>query len=156
LRATVLHDHLPLRCLSRSNRQPQSIAAPYGQNHESNNKLILAQSHKICNSAHRLIRQVRELAPSTHEKMEVNDDRILMVLWMRKEQREWSSRWGVQTYLKAGKTKKSVMLDDFCEEAGYCRRHAALCGEPHDAWTSPVSSGPDGSPPFLRELTRLF
>jgi hypothetical protein len=32
---------------------------------------------------------------------------------------------GVQTYLKAGKTKKSVMLDDFCEEAGYCRRHAA-------------------------------
>jgi len=32
---------------------------------------------------------------------------------------------GGQTYLKAGKTKKSVMLDDFCEEAGYCRRHAA-------------------------------
>jgi len=30
-----------------------------------------------------------------------------------------------QAYLKAEKTKKSVMLDDFCEGAGYCRRHAA-------------------------------
>jgi len=30
-----------------------------------------------------------------------------------------------QAYLKAGKTRKSAMLDDFCEEAGYCRRHAA-------------------------------
>src|SRR5450756_165940 len=30
-----------------------------------------------------------------------------------------------QAYLKAGKTKKSVMLDDFCESTGYCRRHAA-------------------------------
>jgi len=29
-----------------------------------------------------------------------------------------------QAYLKAGKTRKSAMLDDFCEEAGYCRRHA--------------------------------
>jgi len=30
-----------------------------------------------------------------------------------------------QVYLKAGKTKKSAMLDDFCESTGYCRRHAA-------------------------------
>jgi hypothetical protein len=30
-----------------------------------------------------------------------------------------------QAYLKAGKTKKSAMLDDFCESTGYCRRHAA-------------------------------
>jgi hypothetical protein len=31
-----------------------------------------------------------------------------------------------QAYLKAGKTRKSEVLDDFCEEgAGYCRRHAA-------------------------------
>jgi hypothetical protein len=30
-----------------------------------------------------------------------------------------------QAYLKAGKTRKSEMLDDFCEGAGYCRRHAA-------------------------------
>ena len=30
-----------------------------------------------------------------------------------------------QAYLKAGKSKKSVMLDDFCESTGYCRRHAA-------------------------------
>ena len=30
-----------------------------------------------------------------------------------------------QAYVKAGKTKKSAMLDDVCEGAGYCRRHAA-------------------------------
>ncbi len=30
-----------------------------------------------------------------------------------------------QAYLKAGKAKKTVMLDDFCESTGYCRRHAA-------------------------------
>jgi hypothetical protein len=30
-----------------------------------------------------------------------------------------------QAYLKAGKAKRSVMLDDFCESTGYCRRHAA-------------------------------
>jgi hypothetical protein len=42
-----------------------------------------------------------------------------------------------QAYLKAGKTKKSVMLDDFCESTGYCRRHAALRGEPHSPWASP-------------------
>jgi hypothetical protein len=30
-----------------------------------------------------------------------------------------------QAYLKAGKTKKSAMLDDFCEGAGSCRRYAA-------------------------------
>jgi len=41
-----------------------------------------------------------------------------------------------QAYLKAGKTKKSATLDDFCESTGYCRRHASLRGEPHDAWTS--------------------
>jgi len=35
-----------------------------------------------------------------------------------------------QAYLKAGKTKKSEVLDDFCEGAGYCGRHAALRGEP--------------------------
>jgi hypothetical protein len=29
------------------------------------------------------------------------------------------------TYPKAGKTKKSAMLDDFCEFTGYYRRHAA-------------------------------
>ncbi|RIE15578.1 hypothetical protein [Candidatus Cryosericum septentrionale] len=27
-----------------------------------------------------------------------------------------------QAYLKAGKTRKSAMLDDFCKGAGYCRR----------------------------------
>ena len=42
-----------------------------------------------------------------------------------------------QAYLKAGKTKKSVMLDDFCESTAYCRRHAALRGEPHSPWASP-------------------
>ena len=30
-----------------------------------------------------------------------------------------------QAYLKAGKTRKSAMLDDFCESTGYCRRYAA-------------------------------
>ena len=30
-----------------------------------------------------------------------------------------------QVYLKAGKAKKSAMLDDFCESTGYCRRYAA-------------------------------
>ena len=30
-----------------------------------------------------------------------------------------------QAYLKAGKAKKSAMLNDFCEPTGYCRRHAA-------------------------------
>ena len=33
-----------------------------------------------------------------------------------------------QAYLKARKTKKSAMLDDFCESTGYCRRHAARSG----------------------------
>jgi hypothetical protein len=47
-----------------------------------------------------------------------------------------------QAYLKAGKTRKSEVLDDFCEETGYCRRHAALCGKPHSPWTSP-SGGRD-------------
>jgi len=55
LRATVLHNLLLLRCLSRDNRQPPSIAAPYGQNHESDNKRILEQSHRICNSPHRFL-----------------------------------------------------------------------------------------------------
>src|SRR5450759_4529705 len=30
-----------------------------------------------------------------------------------------------QAYLKAKKSKKSAMLDDFCESTGYCRRYAA-------------------------------
>jgi transposase InsO family protein len=30
-----------------------------------------------------------------------------------------------QAYLKAGKAKKSAMLDDFCESTGYCRKYAA-------------------------------
>src|SRR5659263_292371 len=30
-----------------------------------------------------------------------------------------------QAYLRAGKTKKSVMLDDFCESKGYQRKYAA-------------------------------
>jgi len=30
-----------------------------------------------------------------------------------------------QAYLRAGKTKKSAMLDDFCESTGYCRKYAA-------------------------------
>jgi len=30
-----------------------------------------------------------------------------------------------QAYLRAGKAKKSMMLDDFCESTGYCRRYAA-------------------------------
>jgi hypothetical protein len=42
-----------------------------------------------------------------------------------------------QAYLKAGKTRKSEVLDDFCEGAGYCRRHATLPGEPHDTWAFP-------------------
>jgi hypothetical protein len=39
-----------------------------------------------------------------------------------------------QAYLKAGKTKKSVMLDDFYEFTGYCRRHPTLRGEPCRRW----------------------
>jgi hypothetical protein len=42
-----------------------------------------------------------------------------------------------QAYWKARKTKKSAMLDDFCEGAGYCRRHAALRENQKGAWTSP-------------------
>jgi hypothetical protein len=42
-----------------------------------------------------------------------------------------------QAYLKAGKAKKSAMLDDFCESTGYCRRHGTLRGEPHSTWASP-------------------
>jgi len=30
-----------------------------------------------------------------------------------------------QRYVKASKAKKTVMLDDFCESTGYCRRYAA-------------------------------
>jgi hypothetical protein len=30
-----------------------------------------------------------------------------------------------QAYWKAKKSKKSVVLDDFCESTGYCRRYAA-------------------------------
>jgi hypothetical protein len=80
----------------------------------------------------------------------VNDDRRVLVLEMRKEQREWSSPCPrgccrirgaysegrfqerkkltmvkTQAYWKAGKTKKSAMLDNFCESMGYCRRYAA-------------------------------
>ena len=57
----------------------------------------------------------------------MKDDRILLVLEMRTEQREWKKLTMVkaQAYLKVGKTKKSEVLDDFCEEEGYCRRHAA-------------------------------
>jgi len=47
-------------------------------------------------------------------------------------QSEWWSRKRkkltlvkAQTYLKAGKSKKSAMLDDFCESTGYCRRYVA-------------------------------
>ena len=29
----------------------------------------------------------------------------------------------VQAYLRAGKAKKSAMLDDFCQSTGYCRRY---------------------------------
>jgi len=47
-----------------------------------------------------------------------------------------------QAYLKAGRTRKSEVLDDFCQEAGYCRRHAALRGEPHHPWAS-LSGGRD-------------
>ena len=42
-----------------------------------------------------------------------------------------------QAYLKAGKSKKSAMLDDFCEFTGYCRGHATLRGEPYRPWASP-------------------
>ena len=42
-----------------------------------------------------------------------------------------------QAYLKAGKAKRSAMLDDFCESTGYCRRHVSVCGEPHSTWASP-------------------
>src|SRR5664280_2118430 len=31
----------------------------------------------------------------------------------------------VQTYLRAGKAKKSAILDDFCESTGYQRKYAA-------------------------------
>jgi hypothetical protein len=39
--------------------------------------------------------------------------------------KERKKRWMVkaEAYLKAGKAKKSAMLDDFCESTGYCRRH---------------------------------
>jgi len=30
-----------------------------------------------------------------------------------------------QAYLKATKSKKSQMLDDFCQSTGYCRRYAS-------------------------------
>ncbi len=30
-----------------------------------------------------------------------------------------------QAYLRAGKAKKSAMLDDFCESTGYQRKYAA-------------------------------
>jgi hypothetical protein len=30
-----------------------------------------------------------------------------------------------QTYLRAGKAKKSAMVDDFCESTGYQRKYAA-------------------------------
>jgi hypothetical protein len=33
-----------------------------------------------------------------------------------------------QVYVKAWKTKKSVMLENFCEGAGYCGRHVARSG----------------------------
>jgi hypothetical protein len=44
---------------------------------------------------------------------------------------EWGKLTMVKApaYLKAGKTRKSEVLDDFCE-GGYCRRYAALRGEP--------------------------
>jgi hypothetical protein len=41
------------------------------------------------------------------------------------QEREKLTMVKAQTYLKARKAKKSVMLDDFCESTGYCRRHAA-------------------------------
>jgi len=54
----------------------------------------------------------------------------------------------VQAYLKAGKTRESEVLDNFCEGAGHCRRHAALRGGSHGPWASP-SAGRDTvtSPP---------
>jgi hypothetical protein len=43
---------------------------------------------------------------------------------------ERKKRWMVkaEAYLKAGKAKKSAMLDDFCESTGYCRRHTPSVG----------------------------
>jgi len=46
-----------------------------------------------------------------------------MELTMRERQKLTTVK--AQAYLKAGKAKKSAMLDDFCESTGYCRRHAA-------------------------------
>jgi hypothetical protein len=67
----------------------------------------------------------------------VKDDRILLVLWTREEQRGMElTMVKAQAHLKAGKTKKSAVLDDFCEGAGYCRRHAALRGESQGARAS--------------------
>jgi hypothetical protein len=55
----------------------------------------------------------------------VKDDRILLILWTREEQRGMElTTVKAQACPKAGKTKKSAMLDDFCESTGYCRRHA--------------------------------
>jgi hypothetical protein len=70
--------------------------------------------------------------------MEVNDDGILLVLRRREAPEMGLAMVKAQAYLKTGKSKKSAMLDDFCESIGYCRRHATLRGEPHNStWTSP-------------------
>jgi len=63
--------------------------------------------------------------------------RMLLLSKGRFQERKKLTMVKAQAYLKAGKTKKSVMLDDFCESTGYCRRHAALRGEPHSPWASP-------------------
>jgi hypothetical protein len=64
----------------------------------------------------------------------VNDDRRVLVLEMGTEQREMEltmrerkklTMVNAQAYWKAKKSKKSQMLDDFCESTGYCRRYPA-------------------------------
>lgn len=41
-----------------------------------------------------------------------------------------------RTYLRTRKAKKSEVLDDFCKEEGYCRRHAAVSCTRQDSGTS--------------------
>ena len=62
-----------------------------------------------------------------------------------------------QVYLKAGKTKKSEVLDDFCEGAGYCRRHTALLGAP--LWVEDSHSdvhGPSAPHPWKTSAGHLL
>src|SRR5450830_3454 len=51
------------------------------------------------------------------------DSSIMYLKWFR--ERKKLTMVKAQVYWKATKSKKSQMLDDFCESTGYCRRYAA-------------------------------